>query len=800
MTNVGNLAVQLALDQAKFTSDIGRVVGQVENAGKRMQTAFRAVAGALLPAFTIGAVVGWTREMVRAAEELQDLSEATGSSVEELSRLSNIAKVSGEDFGTFKTAIERLAAGMAGAEEGSSKTADALKFLGVTAKDPALALTEIAGKLDRFADGANKAALAKDLFGRSGVAFISTLKQIANAGDVAATVTSAQAAEAVKLAEAYRSLEINATEFRNSLLSAIVPALANTLEEMREGTKAAGGFFEAIRLFGTINPFRDIAGNLREIRTEIDEINGAIKSGFNGGLLANPVGVGLEAKLSDLRKQEAFLKFQQRQSALALINPGNDDSRDIRARFKPALSYVSGDKPRKGKTDDPTRALFEGQIQAIKDFADQEQALLRNRLAFIEAHNAAGFSSFRDYFAEKSRAEADSLRVTLSALDQEIAKREEFKNRRGATLTEQAQADNDIAKLRSQRLIEESQATAKVTLGWFEQTRAAADYKRQLDEVSAKLLELQGDTAGATALRLKGQNAELRRIFQNNGDTAAVAKLEEAERLTQSFADMSVAQDDFSRSLASLGLQQERISLARETGHITELESLGKISEANKAILETLREQEARYAAIAATLTGPAQTDALQKLEQIRLQIDKVGAQTDLVGDKFTEIFKDSISGPLKDAINGTVSFADAVDRMVDRITDRLTDIAVDNILDSFFGKKGAGGGLGSAFGSMFGGGGGGGGFGDLFGWLSGLLGFADGGYPPVGRMSIVGERGPELIMPRGAMQVIPNHAMGGKSVQVTQNFAITGEVDRRSQTQIAAEAYRGLMRAHRAL
>lgn len=42
------------------------------------------------------------------------------------------------------------------------------------------------------------------------------------------------------------------------------------------------------------------------------------------------------------------------------------------------------------------------------------------------------------------------------------------------------------------------------------------------------------------------------------------------------------------------------------------------------------------------------------------------------------------------------------------------------------------------------------------------LLGFADGGSPPVGVPSIVGERGPELFIPNSAGKIIPNSAMGG--------------------------------------
>ena len=44
---------------------------------------------------------------------------------------------------------------------------------------------------------------------------------------------------------------------------------------------------------------------------------------------------------------------------------------------------------------------------------------------------------------------------------------------------------------------------------------------------------------------------------------------------------------------------------------------------------------------------------------------------------------------------------------------------------------------------------------------------FADGGRPPVGRPSIVGERGPELFMPDRAGTIIPNHALGSTTVIV---------------------------------
>ena len=49
---------------------------------------------------------------------------------------------------------------------------------------------------------------------------------------------------------------------------------------------------------------------------------------------------------------------------------------------------------------------------------------------------------------------------------------------------------------------------------------------------------------------------------------------------------------------------------------------------------------------------------------------------------------------------------------------------------------------------------------------VSGLK-FADGGRPPVGRASLVGERGPELFVPDRAGTIIPNNAMGSTNIVI---------------------------------
>ena len=61
-----------------------------------------------------------------------------------------------------------------------------------------------------------------------------------------------------------------------------------------------------------------------------------------------------------------------------------------------------------------------------------------------------------------------------------------------------------------------------------------------------------------------------------------------------------------------------------------------------------------------------------------------------------------------------------------------------------------------------------------FFGSLTGL-GFANGGRPPVGKASVVGEKGPELFVPRRSGTIIPNDKLGGGSTNINVNIDASG-------------------------
>ena len=53
------------------------------------------------------------------------------------------------------------------------------------------------------------------------------------------------------------------------------------------------------------------------------------------------------------------------------------------------------------------------------------------------------------------------------------------------------------------------------------------------------------------------------------------------------------------------------------------------------------------------------------------------------------------------------------------------------------------------------------------------FLGFANGGRPPVGKASIVGEKGPELFIPKTSGTIIPNDRISGAGGGVTNNIVV---------------------------
>lgn len=71
----------------------------------------------------------------------------------------------------------------------------------------------------------------------------------------------------------------------------------------------------------------------------------------------------------------------------------------------------------------------------------------------------------------------------------------------------------------------------------------------------------------------------------------------------------------------------------------------------------------------------------------------------------------------------------------------------------------------------------------------SGDFAFADGGRPPLGRVSLVGEEGPELFVPDVAGQIVPNHELGGIRLDHSGPIIIHGDGVTKAEVRAAVVA-----------
>lgn len=176
-----------------------------------------------------------------------------------------------------------------------------------------------------------------------------------------------------------------------------------------------------------------------------------------------------------------------------------------------------------------------------------------------------------------------------------------------------------------------------------------------------------------------------------------------------------------------------------------------------------------------------AKTEAVLAQEELTRAQNTFQAGWNRAYENFTERAKDSASigasafqsmaSSMESALDtfvrtGKLSFSDLINSMISDLLRMMMKAQVSSIFGSIFG---GGEGMGSFLTSSstnFANGGG----------LLGFLGFADGGEPPVGVPSIVGERGAELFVPKTAGTIVPNHSLSsvlGNQPQTVYNGTV---------------------------
>jgi len=164
------------------------------------------------------------------------------------------------------------------------------------------------------------------------------------------------------------------------------------------------------------------------------------------------------------------------------------------------------------------------------------------------------------------------------------------------------------------------------------------------------------------------------------------------------------------------------------------------------------------------TENGKIIYDNTEKTGKLKDKITETKTETDKLNGAFTKIgdnISTGISDALVGAIQGTKSLGEAARGILQGIASDLLRLGVNTLLKS-----------------------------TGLGIFSNLTGFAAGGRPPVGKPSIVGERGPELFVPSTAGTVIPNDKLGGGGLtnNIVVNVSMEGGVEAQGGEQEGRE------------
>lgn len=299
----------------------------------------------------------------------------------------------------------------------------------------------------------------------------------------------------------------------------------------------------------------------------------------------------------------------------------------------------------------------------------------------------------------------------------------------------------------------------------------AADKERKRQaEADAKEAKRLAEAAEKARLRaIQDMNREQQKyakiIFDIEGQEVA-AYTNAVKRVEVEQRELQIKNDLLLIDQQTLGMRSEDAQLAREL-YMTEQKRLEAIQEINRnnlldADAKQILVERQNLLAEATEKYLYAQNQAVKAQRQGTAEEGFMKQASKFLRDMPTELEVgakafDSLMGNMESAIEkfvrtGKLNFKDLARSIIQDIIAMQMKAMAFKLLGSLFG-----GGVSTMAGAS----------------VLGMPAYADGGNPAVGQASIVGERGPELFVPRTAGTIIPNHSLSGigGTTNVTNNY-----------------------------
>lgn len=370
-------------------------LGDVKTKGDDLNNSFGKLGGVLGSAFVGLSFTAFVKSTAAGVDALNDIKDATGASIENISALEDTALRTGTSLDTVTTSLVKFNQTLGAAVPGSDQER-ALKAIGLSAadlrkQDPAEALVEVAKALSTYADDGDKARLVQELFGKSIKEVAPLLNDLAEKGKLVATITTEQALEAEKFNKQLAELEKNSLDLARRLTNSLVPALNDVFAAFKN--KGARGGVDAIgAALGLDAAYYERRNNIAPLEAQLAKLQ-KDQANAEAMLSLNPANLGRVAALQKTRDaaiagiEDVNARLATARATYLRLTDGaagggrGDVNPDL---VKPRSVGPLPDKPVTAKAEQITEAQsalaayvreLQNEIDKVDDLTDRQKAL-----------------------------------------------------------------------------------------------------------------------------------------------------------------------------------------------------------------------------------------------------------------------------------------------------------------------------------------------------------------------------------------------------------------------------------------
>jgi hypothetical protein len=427
---LGSLVVSLGLDAAEFTSGLTKAEYDARRFGEALGRDIKAAAAFATGAFSaIGvaatAAFAAIKSQTDAVDAFNDLSDATGSSIENLSALDRVARETGGSFETAESILLKFnkTLGDAGLDSDSGRLFKALNLDIAQLKqlDPAEALRRTAVAFNGFERDANSARAMQELFGKSVKEAAPFLKDLAEQSELVGSISTQAAEQAETFNKQISALRSNAQDAARSFTIGLLPAMNRFLQNFSE-IKKLGAFDLIIKdaakdVFGFGQLTGENGADIKKFMSERDRLQKDMNFAAGKGLPTRDI----EGRLAENARYLELLRSKQSVEIAALFGGDYSDtlSRKLgRTQKLPDFAKsIAGGSGKVAKDLDPTKTdAYRAAMKAAED---------RQNLRIKEADDIAKFQFgvveaedrfWRDVLAATPTAKLEEQRVLMDKL------------------------------------------------------------------------------------------------------------------------------------------------------------------------------------------------------------------------------------------------------------------------------------------------------------------------------------------------------------------------------------------------